>query len=388
MKTSLPLNRKERFYTGTVFPMIVCANGFRDLGVLARLIPGCELPAIDPDPETTNVQFFTEYSLVESIFGPRTKARFPHPPKTKDTPDIIILIRGPQIVLVAIEAKMYHQPPLHALVKQLEAQQTQLAYLARHVKIDRLHHAALLPDGYAASIGTAVVVSGHKEVPIVTWETLLKEYRATRGGDDYFMGVLAIALEQWQDLCSQPAAWGINAEAQQQGQDIVAGYGKSHAWKTMGRSGGIDGLALTADLRSGNWRAHFYEVSSETEPINGNWFTIANFIRLVETPPEGASQPDRGLAERAAKPKKLTMMGEAIVGGAGDPSVRIVGRKGGLHGTAFRSDLRTGRWRTWSYEVSPEAEPLNANWFPVEDFILKTAEAESGNDTSQNPGND
>ncbi|MGI5939679.1 MAG: hypothetical protein ACOX8V_03185 [Thermoleophilia bacterium] len=279
--TGLPLNRKERYFTGTVLPMIVCANGFRELDVLASLIPGCTLPPIDGRPQTTNIQFFTEYSLVESIFGSQATKRFPSPPKTKDTPDVMILARGNETVLIAIEAKMYNRPQRHSLVKQLEAQQTQLAYLAHHVKIDHLHHVALLPSGYVESIGAAPVVAGQKEIPILTWETLLEAYRPIRGDDDYFTGVLAIALERWQDLCSQPETWGKNAESKCAGQDIVDGYRKSHPWKTMGRSGGIEGPILEADLQSGNWRTRLYEVSSKAEPANNNWFTIDKFTRRV-----------------------------------------------------------------------------------------------------------
>lgn len=84
MQTALPLNRKERYFTGTVLPMIVCADGFRQLHLLAALM-GCKLPRVKPDPASANIQFFTEYSLVESIYGVKTKARFPTPPKTKDT---------------------------------------------------------------------------------------------------------------------------------------------------------------------------------------------------------------------------------------------------------------------------------------------------------------
>jgi hypothetical protein len=85
MNTALPMNRKERFFTGTVFPMIVAANAFQDLGALASLLPDCVLPPIVADPANTNLQFFTEYSLVESIYGEKTKNRFPEPPASKDT---------------------------------------------------------------------------------------------------------------------------------------------------------------------------------------------------------------------------------------------------------------------------------------------------------------
>ena len=58
MNTELPLNRKERFYTGTVFPMIVCRDNFKYFDVFTSLIPGYEKEIIDTNPETANIQFF------------------------------------------------------------------------------------------------------------------------------------------------------------------------------------------------------------------------------------------------------------------------------------------------------------------------------------------
>ena len=152
MKTALPMNRKERFFTGTVFPGIVCKKDFQDLGVLALLIPGCVLPPIDPHPATTNIQFFTEYSLVESIYGNEAKERFPTPPTSKDTPDILILVSGEPTVLIALEAKMYDQPSAPKLTEQMRAQRVQLDYLRQHLALDAVHHAALLPRGLADKI--------------------------------------------------------------------------------------------------------------------------------------------------------------------------------------------------------------------------------------------
>src|SRR4051812_14560041 len=93
LNQELPLNRKERFFTGTVFPMIVCRNNFEHFSIFLEMI-GCSeaLPVIS-DPAATNILFFTEYSLVESIVG-LTRSRFDDSPKIKDTPDVMILIQG------------------------------------------------------------------------------------------------------------------------------------------------------------------------------------------------------------------------------------------------------------------------------------------------------
>ncbi|WP_437515201.1 hypothetical protein [Sorangium sp. So ce1099] len=53
---------------------------------------------VDARPTSANVQFFTEYSFVESIVG-EAKARFPGAPVKKDTPDVLIYIAGPRRAL-------------------------------------------------------------------------------------------------------------------------------------------------------------------------------------------------------------------------------------------------------------------------------------------------
>jgi len=372
MKTGLPLNRKERYFTGTVFPMIVCANGFRDLGVLASLIPGCRVPQIDPDPRSANIQFFTEYSLVESIHGKETKARFPHPPKTKDTPDVMILVRGEKTVLVAIEAKMYHQPQLHALVKQMQAQRAQLDYLKECLVLDAVWHAALLPAGFAPGLGDLIPNGAQPGFPVIRWEDVLARYRDRRGEDDYFMGMLDLALKSWENLSSQPLAYGANAEAKRRGGEIVRHFQTDASLNTMGRSGGLTGPLLAADVRSGSWRSQDYEVSSAPEPVNSNWFYVKDFVRLVTAAP--AESPTatpfvQSANIMTARVARARLTGDEILASRDDPAVRIVGRQGGLRGMTLAEDVQTDRWRAWRYEVSPAPEPLNANWFSVEDFV-------------------
>lgn len=44
LRTELQLNRKERFFTGTVFPMIVCKDNFRHLHLLLSLLGVFPIP--------------------------------------------------------------------------------------------------------------------------------------------------------------------------------------------------------------------------------------------------------------------------------------------------------------------------------------------------------
>lgn len=281
MNTALPMNRKERYFTGTVFPMIVCGNGFRDFDILASLIPNCVLPPIDAHPRSTNLQFFTEYSLVESIYGAETKARFPQPPTSKDTPDIMILVQGSFSVLIALEAKLYDQPSGLELIKQMGAQRLQLDYLQEHLNLDVVHHAALLPHGLTSKIKAQLPTEGPNDFPVILWEDLLHAYRPVRSDADYFMGMLELALDLWPTLSAKKSE--VHAELLLTGDKILERL-NDPAVRVVGRRGGLLGPAFTEDVATGGWRHHVYEISSQEEQLSGNpnWFSVEAFAARVE----------------------------------------------------------------------------------------------------------
>jgi len=99
----LPFNRKERFFTGTVLPGIIAADGFSRLD---RFLALCGLPnvlAADPAERVSEVQFLTEYGFAESApFDP--SETWSHYEGGRDTPDVVIA--GPSWLL-AVEAKLY-----------------------------------------------------------------------------------------------------------------------------------------------------------------------------------------------------------------------------------------------------------------------------------------
>src|SRR4051794_6988663 len=98
--TALPINRKERYYTGTVLPALLCADSMRHL---SRLIDHLGLPELDirVSPSDCTLEFFTEYSPVESAVGPAKGdfAGLAHLPK--DTPDVVIFVSQPTPTLIA-----------------------------------------------------------------------------------------------------------------------------------------------------------------------------------------------------------------------------------------------------------------------------------------------
>jgi len=282
VKVELPLNRKERFFTGTVFPMLVCRDNFRYFNLFTSLINGCRGLKISINPP--NIQFFTEYSLVESIITKSDRNRFPNSPKTKDTPDIIALITGIPKTLLSIEAKMYDVPDAYELKTQMDAQRKHIDYLKERLNIGMTYQCALLPQKLADAVsyqknGFHYILES--EYQVITWEALLQKFGQVFP-DDYFLNLLKLALDSYSDLVSH--SW-VSSSCEQKlcGRDI---YQKSKLgtlnMKIMGRDKGLNGEPLKRDIESGKWKTHQYETSSKDSLPSDNWFSISDFIKLID----------------------------------------------------------------------------------------------------------
>lgn len=267
----LPFNRKERYFTGTVLPMLVASDGFAHLD---RFLSMCGLPSsFSTDFEGTgHLQFFTEYSFNESVFTDADDARFIDRPPVADTPDLVIVGSD---WLLAIEAKMFHRPSPARLASQLGRQAILVAYWASKFGIpqERVRHVALLPRALAST-------TGQLPVPVVTWEQVADSYRHV--APRYWLAQLDFANKS--DLASKAPAWGTNADGERLGRQIARGDivdpESGEVFRSMGRNGGLGGQLLSEDIVSGRWRTHRYEVCFD-DPPNSNWFPISDFLRSV-----------------------------------------------------------------------------------------------------------
>jgi hypothetical protein len=272
--TRLPLNRKEVYFTATVLPAIICADEFRYFGRFLKLLGAPEIP-IKADPSCTNIQFFTEYSLAEAIRGKGTAGGLVKP-TSREIPDLIILIDDLKPLLIAIEAKMYDATGKADLISQLRRQDQQILSHLRNQWPDlRIIHAALMPAAMKQEFGSL------EGGPIVTWEEIQTEY-ADVASAVYFVGVLRIALEAYEQLRGNRLAFGEHAEDHLSGGDILRRYQQGLTeFQIMGRQGGIDGPKLRADVATGKWKTQKYEVRRSPDFVAENWFLIANFIDLI-----------------------------------------------------------------------------------------------------------
>jgi hypothetical protein len=266
----LPMNRKERFYTGTVLPMLIASDGF---AYLDRFLARCGLPVHVEGNRLgdQDLQLFTEYGFAESVFTDADREHWPDP-AGKNTPDVVLT--GPDWLL-AVEAKVFHNPNAAALNRQMRDQQVIVRAWQSRLGLpgDRVRHVLLLPDRLARRVGPL-------EADVVTWEDLLADYRPV--GPAHWIAVLDTALRRHKELESRDATFGRNAQDKLTGAEILAAHGEGTlAYDHMGRTGGVEGAAFREDLATGRWRTTLYEVRDGTLPGNLNWFRIEELIALT-----------------------------------------------------------------------------------------------------------
>ena len=286
----LPINRKERYYTGTVLPMIVTCEGFKHLN---RFLELCGVPSkvtAVADPASCNIEFFTEYSLKESLKG-RAAKRFSDPPSNY-TPDLVIYIESDTSLLLSVEAKLFERASTYTLKGQLRKQADLLSNMSKELGTQPLvRQRALLP----AKLG----ISGQiDDVPVLTWEQVACAFRDVAPA--YWIAILDEALNRYEELVSKSAK--RNHDTEITGQEIYMRYDKGdNTYTWMGREGGLHGLNIQDDLETGEWMTRKYKVRREPFPNQPRWFAIIDFIQKVDFYHKiaGSSQENRaGLETR------------------------------------------------------------------------------------------
>ena len=267
----LPINRKERYYTGTVLPMIVASDGFAHLN---RFLELCEVSsdvAVNADPSSCNIEFFTEYGFKESLKG-GAEERFSVPPD-KSTPDLVVYIESDTSLLLSVEAKLFENVSDYTLKGQLHKQADLLHIMSEGVGTRPLvHQVALLP----AKLGIPGPIG---DVPVITWEQVACAFRDV--APPYWRDVLDEALSRYDILASKSAK--RNYDAKITGRKIHNQHKEGNDTYTwMGRKGGLHGSKIQDDLRTGDWKKHRYPVRHESLLNKDNWFSVEEFIQKID----------------------------------------------------------------------------------------------------------
>lgn len=274
----LPLNRKERFYTGTVLPGIICFQNFEYIHLFLRLIDNFpQNLSIQPNSIQNNIQFLTEYSLKESANFSGKK--YVDLPSTKDTPDLVILITKPELYLIVIEAKMFSSASIDKFKEQIEAQEKIIDCIKSNLKIkkENIFHIGLVPKNYFSN-------NIRTNCQMLYWEDIIDSYQDILS-KNYFYETLKLALSNYSTLNSSSdgafGSFGQNMEDKLSGLDIIklCQSGKSFF---IGRNRGLNGTELKKDRDSGGWKTFKYEVNfTEKTPPNRNWFSSKEFVDFI-----------------------------------------------------------------------------------------------------------
>lgn len=375
----LPFNRKERYYTGTVLPAIVCCDEFAHFGRFLKLCGLLEVE-VATDPACTNLQFFTEYGFKESLVD-NAKSRFPYD-GGKETPDVVVYIEGNPAVLLGIEAKVFSNASVGKINQQLQLQAELLSFIAHHLPTrPKVFQVALLPSKLGADEKIA-------EARVVSWERLADTFRDVAPA--YWIAVLDQAFQRYDNLVSRATAGGQNNDDRLLGAMILERWQSGdREFPTMGRGGGLGGAKLREDIQSGGWRDCLYEVSRSRIAANSNWFPVESFVAALNDKSQIAAdrvsewESDTANARASPPPTKAKSWAgvgknaDAKISGqeiydrytAGDMTFTWMGRNRGRDGPELLNDLRTGHWRTQFYEVRHERIHNNRNWFPIKSFI-------------------
>ncbi len=281
--TGLPLNRKEKFYTGTVFPMIVCKDNFKHLHLLLSLLGIPHIPDIVANSNESNILFFTEYNLVDAIKNKQKTAInkiYKNVPEKEDVPDIVMLIQSKINILVVFEAKMYDLPSAKDLEEQMENQQNILNFIQENFGVNQAntYHYALLPEKLKIKLKKEL------SYKVVTWEEIYKKYveYEPEWREDYFFELLRIALEEYDQLAANNKG-GENCEKKLSGDKIYTGFKEGTIIKLwIGRQGGIKGKGLKNDMDNGKWKTIHYQTNSNEPEGNPNWFSVEEFIQRID----------------------------------------------------------------------------------------------------------
>lgn len=273
LEGELPLNRKERFYTGTVLPALLFHNGLSNFYTFLRGIKGFPTE-INKAQTKDNFLFYTEYNLKESAgdrnIGRRIVA------KTNDTPDVVIEILQPKRIFVIIEAKMFAKVSQEDLRKQILRQKKYVGNI--------LKEAFLLEDKdfyYLALVPRDLNITSTSEFQVIYWEDFIEKPKF-KIADNIFYNYLKCALKNYRDLVQiKRSSLPPYIEGQKLGAEVYeSGKAKEDFW--VGRQGGKK--SFVDDIKNDDWadRKYYFGFNIPKEIRIRQWISCEEFTDLVD----------------------------------------------------------------------------------------------------------
>lgn len=276
--SAAPFNREERFFTGTVLPLLVSGNNYKDLKPLIDLMA----PSLNLKPEFSDthksVLFYTEYNLKKSSYA-KTGINNTNISATKiegDTPDILFYVWDKeQVYLFAIEVKMYHRPTSDNLALQMQRQYEVLKTLAANANIPTEHifHYALVP--------AKTSLPNTDKRKLITWEQVYNLY-CKMPVNTYAIDALGYALSEYENLVAKQSTAKKNNTESLSGMDILLHHA-AIGIKYVGCGGGYKGERFMRMSMRGGLKYETFQVTTADTCPNRNWFTIEQFLKAIKT---------------------------------------------------------------------------------------------------------
>jgi len=273
----LPLNRKERFYTATLLPSIICTDG------LSRFFKLLNKPDIkgDMSPDSTNIQIFSEYDLRDAIRGDRLSSSQRQAllaPLTGDTPDVVILVDSLTPLLVVLEAKLFDDAIASDIAAQIARQRVNIQALLEVLPGCEALQVALVSELIVEGVRTAA--GDRPDYLTITWEQIASEY-ANVPGAAYWVRLLKLALSREEELRAEQRQSWTYADRRMTVAAILNAYEQSNCPIRFVGVGGVTWELLRDDIVSSGGTKRKYAVSYSEVLPSRNYIGVIEFVRLA-----------------------------------------------------------------------------------------------------------
>lgn len=288
-KNRLPINRKERFYTGTVLPGLIYSDGMHGLFDLLRETG----LVLDYVPDMAAVQIFTEYDLRDAIRGDE-RSSWKHllsrlekevcaegaTQLSGDTPDLVILVEQPKPLLIVIEAKLFNGESAKDLKIQIDRQQRYVVEPLKEIlgNVDALQ-IALVPLSMSPDI---VKLAGDPPAfRVITWQGVVAKYESVDAAA-YWIGPLSHALSRFDDLLSQGSRSQGHASRRMTASEILLAHQDPDCPIRHVGAAGRTWRLLQQDIASSGGTRRTYAVNHNAKSPGRNYLPVADFISFVQ----------------------------------------------------------------------------------------------------------
>jgi hypothetical protein len=361
LERELPLNRKERFYTGTVLPSLLFHKGLSIFYDFLKSLRGFP-KEINETNTGDNFLFYTEYNLKESAGSRNVGEKIET--ATKDTPDCIIEFLTPVKLFVVVEAKMFSKASQADLKRQMSAQQKAvISVLKSKYKLtdQQILHIALVPK--------ALGITECSDYQVVYWDFFIEIFSKLQ--DNMFFNYLRFALDNYDKLV-QGKKWvkPSYVEDYLSGEEIYRKFKQGeNLW--IGRQGGTK--IFLEDIQTGKWRKHKYYISSQKPERGktGQWINSNEFIKMIDTVQKGGTGK--------LKHVEGYLSGEEVYRKFEQGEILWIGRRGGKK--TFLADIQTDKWRNRQYCFSSRKPDrgMPGQWINSNEFIKMIDTVAHGN---------